>query len=53
MYTLNIFSALKKMAIKEIKGFTFENYYSQIKFPNEKLLFNETSEEKRFVAACN
>ena len=29
MYILNIPSALKKITIKELKGFIFENYYRQ------------------------
>ena len=31
MYILNIARAMKKMPVKEIKEFIFENYYKQIK----------------------
>ena len=35
MYILNILSAIKKMTIKELKGFFFKNYYRQIGFTKE------------------
>ena len=45
MYILSIISALKKMTIKELKSFTYENYHRRIRFLKQ-ILFNETSEEK-------
>ena len=35
MYKLNIVSAIKKMTIKELTGFIYENHYSQIGFTKE------------------
>ena len=32
---LNILSAIKKTAIKQLRDFIFENYYSQIGFTKE------------------
>ena len=32
MYILNILSALKKITIKELRDFIFENYYRRIEF---------------------
>ena len=32
MYILNILSAIKKMTIKELRNFIFENYYREIGF---------------------
>ena len=36
MYILNIASAMKKMSVKEIRDFIFENYYKRIVFSKEK-----------------
>ena len=52
MYTLNILSVNKKMKTKEIEDFTYETIIDELYF-RKKTLFNETSEEKRFVIACN
>ena len=35
MYFLNIFSAIKRITVKEIKGFIYENYYRWIGFLKE------------------
>ena len=36
MYILNIASAIKKMAVNEIRDFSFNNYYKRIEFVKEK-----------------
>ena len=35
MYILTILGALKRMAVKELKNFIFQNYYRQIGFTKE------------------
>ena len=40
MCILNIFSAIKEMAIKELKDFIFENYYSQKGFARENSYYS-------------
>ena len=47
MYILNTDSAIKKIAITELKDFAFGNYYRRIRFCKKKqFLFNETSGKK-------
>ena len=48
MDIVNIASAIKKLTIKELRDFIFENYYKRIGFSEKKkqLLFNEASEKK-------
>ena len=40
MCILNIFSAIKEMAIKKLKDFMFENYYSQKGFARENSYYS-------------
>ena len=42
---LNILSPVKRMIIKELRYFIYENYYKRIGFPK----FNETSEKEDFL----
>ena len=35
MYILNLVTAIKRMAIKELKDFRHENYFGEIRFPKE------------------
>ena len=53
MYALNIFNALKKITIYEIRDFFFENYcINELNFLKKELVFNGTS-EKRSTIFCN
>ena len=40
MYILNILSAIRKMTIKELKYFIFENFYRQIGFTKENSYYS-------------
>ena len=52
MYIINITRAIKKMSVKEIRDFIFENYCKRMGFFYRKqLLFNEMLGKKRFVVA--
>ena len=46
MYVLNIFSAIKKIKIKELKDFIFENYYEQIGFPKDNSYYSKKQQKK-------
>ena len=46
MYVLNIFSATKKIKIKELKDFIFENYYEQIGFPKDNSYYSKKQQKK-------
>ena len=39
MYMLNIVSAIKKMTIKELRDFNYENYYKEIGFSKENIYY--------------
>ena len=45
MYILNILSAMKKMTIKELKNFIYENDYRQIGFTKENSYFSMKSQK--------
>ena len=47
MYILNIHSAIKKMKIKELKDFIFENYYRQIEFTKENSYYSMKHQKKK------
>ena len=49
MYKLNIvISAIKKMTIKELRDFIYENYYSRIRLTKENRYYPiKTSEKKK------
>ena len=53
MYILNIASTIKKLHSKNSKDFIFEDFYQQMEFAKENLLFIETSEKKRSTIVCN
>ena len=53
MYILNIASTIKKLHSKNPKDFIFEDFYQQMEFAKENLLFIETSEKKRSTIVCN
>ena len=44
---MNIFSAIKKMTIKELKDFIFENYYRRIRFPKENSYYLMKHQKKK------
>ena len=46
MYVLKIFSAIKKIKIKELKYFIFENYYEQIGFPKDNSYYSKKQQKK-------
>ena len=43
---LNIQSIIKKMTIKELKDFAFENYYQRIRFTKENSYFSMKHRKK-------
>ena len=47
MYTLNILSAIKMTAIKELKYFIFENYYRWIEFTKENSYYSMKHRKKK------
>ena len=47
MYILNILSSIKKMTIKELKDFIFENYYRRIGFPKENSYYLMKHQKKK------
>ena len=47
MYILNIANTIKKMPVNEISDFICGNYYIQIGFSTEELLFNKTTTTKK------
>ena len=47
MYILNIHSAIKKMKIKELKDFIFENYYRQIEFTKQNSYYSMKHQKKK------
>ena len=49
MYKLNIVSSIKKGTIKELRGFIYENYYSQIEFTKENSYYRIKRQKKRFT----
>ena len=53
MCILNIFSAIKEMAIKELKDFIFENYYSQKGFARENSYYSMKHPENiKYIYNC-
>ena len=52
MYILNIFSAIKKVTIKELKDFTHKNYYTLIGFLRENSYCSIKNQTKN-VIVCN
>ena len=46
MYILNIVNAIKKMAVKEFKGFINEIYYNRIGFPKENSYYSMKRQNK-------
>ena len=55
MYILNIISAIKKMAIKKLKGFIYVNYYNPIRFHKENIYGSMKRQKRRFTFTiiCN
>ena len=49
MYILNILSATKKITIKEMKDFIFENYYRRIGFPKENTYYSIKQKKKELL----
>ena len=52
MYTLNIASAIKKMAANKLRNFIFENYYKRIGFIKKITYYSKQRLRKRFDIAC-
>ena len=53
MYILNISRAIKKMSVKEIRDFIFENYYKRIGFCKGNSYYSiKRLKKKRFLVAC-
>ena len=46
MYVLNITSNIKKITIKELKDFIFDNYYSRIEFARENSYYSLKHQKK-------
>ena len=46
MYILNIVSAIKKIIIKNLKDFIYENYYRQVGLPQENSYYSIKQEKK-------
>ena len=44
---MNIHSAIKKMKIKELKDFIFENYYRQIEFTKQNSYYSMKHQKKK------
>ena len=47
MYILNIAKAIKKMTVKELKGFIFENYYLRLGFAKENSYYSMKRRKKK------
>ena len=54
MYTLKILSTIKKMTVKELRHFIFENYYKRVGFIKKSSYYSmKNLKTKRFDIACN
>ena len=53
MHILNIARAIKKMTVKELKDFTFENYHQRMGFAKENSYYSMKHHRKRSTTACN
>ena len=47
MYILNITKAIKKMTVKELKDFIFENYHQRIGFAKENSYYTMKHQKKK------
>ena len=47
MYILNIAKAIKKMTVKELKGFIFENYHLRLGFDKENSYYSMKRRKKK------
>ena len=47
MYILDIAEAIKKMTIKELKDFIFENYHQRMGFANEYSYYSVKHKKKK------
>ena len=57
MYILNIFRAIKKMSVNEIRDFIFENYYKRIGFSKENCYYSmkhlkKKEKKKKEIYCC-
>ena len=53
MYILNIFRAMKKVTVNELRDLIFENYYKRIGFVKEKSYYSTTRLKNiRLAVAC-
>ena len=52
MYILNIARAIKKMSVKEIRDFIFENYDKRIGFVKGRIYYSMKHLKKRFIVGC-
>ena len=53
MYILDTASAKKKMAVNELRNFTFENYYKQFGFYNENSYYSMRHQKiRRSTIVC-
>ena len=53
MHKLNIISAIKKMTIKELRDFIYENYYRRIVFTKENSYYLMKHQKKNLVNDCS
>ena len=51
MYILNILSAVKKMIVKEVKYFIFQNYYGRIGFTKKSSCHSIKHQKKKYLLA--
>ena len=51
MYILNILSAVKKMIVKEVKYFIFQNYYGRIGFTKKNSCHSIKHQKKKYLLA--
>ena len=51
MHILNIFSAIKKMTIKELKDFIYENYYRKLDFLKKSYYSVKHQKKKELLLA--
>ena len=51
MYILNILSVVKKMIVKEVKYFIFQNYYGRIGFTKKNSCHSIKHQKKKYLLA--
>ena len=50
VYILNVLSAMKKIAIKELTDFKYENYYRRIGYTKENRYYSKKRQKKNLLS---